>query len=175
MGRNVKAIEEWTQTTTLETLIPDFKPLLPTWGSDTLPGRAKKWFPTIWETVKDLTREVAFQSENMQRSLSVFLTLKKTAPIVQVREINVGLGRKGEEEVIQTQEEPRSANVDVVTIGQIGSLKKTISGFLKEYYFCQKQLKKIEEIGTSTGFRHVEKVGHWLRSSYKATQTHKVG
>ena len=76
----------------------------------------------------------------------------------------LGLGEM-EEEVIQTMEDLRAANVDVVTIGQyLQPSKKHLP--VKEFILPD-QFKKYEEIGLKLGFRHVES-GALVRSSYKA-------
>jgi lipoic acid synthetase len=76
----------------------------------------------------------------------------------------LGLGER-EEEVIRTMEELRTANVDVVTIGQyLQPSKKHLP--VKEFILPD-QFKKYEEIGLQLGFRHVES-GALVRSSYKA-------
>jgi lipoic acid synthetase len=76
----------------------------------------------------------------------------------------LGLGEL-EEEVIQTMEDLRSNNVDVVTIGQyLQPSKKHIP--VKEF-ITPDQFKKYETLGLEMGFRHVES-GALVRSSYKA-------
>jgi len=76
----------------------------------------------------------------------------------------LGLGEL-EEEVMETMEELRGANVDIVTIGQyLQPSKKHLP--VKEF-ITPEQFKKYEEFGLRIGFRHVES-GPLVRSSYKA-------
>ncbi len=115
------------------------------------------------ETVKRLTREVRIQAK-YERSLGVLSYLKENGANRTKSGIMLGLGEK-EEEVIQTMEDLRAANVDVVTIGQyLQPSKKHLP--VKEFILPD-QFKKYEEIGLKLGFRHVES-GALVRSSYKA-------
>ena len=76
----------------------------------------------------------------------------------------LGLGEQ-EQEVIQTLNDLREANVDVVTLGQyLQPSKKHLP--VKEF-ITPEQFKKYEIIGLELGFRHVES-GALVRSSYKA-------
>ena len=76
----------------------------------------------------------------------------------------LGLGEM-EEEVLQTMEDLKNVNVDVITIGQyLQPSKKHLP--VKEF-ITPEQFKKYEEIGLKMGFRHVES-GALVRSSYKA-------
>lgn len=76
----------------------------------------------------------------------------------------LGLGEQ-EQEVIQTLNDLREANVDVVTLGQyLQPSKKHLP--VKEF-ITPEQFKKYEMIGLELGFRHVES-GALVRSSYKA-------
>lgn len=76
----------------------------------------------------------------------------------------LGLGET-EEEVLQTMNDLRSIDLDVVTIGQyLQPSKKHLP--VKEF-ITPEQFKKYETIGLEMGFRHVES-GALVRSSYKA-------
>ena len=115
------------------------------------------------ETVKRLTREVRIQAK-YERSLEVLRYLKAEGITRTKSGIMLGLGEK-EEEVIQTLEDLRSVNLDIVTIGQyLQPSKKHLP--VKEF-ITPEQFKKYETIGLEMGFRHVES-GALVRSSYKA-------
>jgi lipoic acid synthetase len=76
----------------------------------------------------------------------------------------LGLGET-EDEVFQTMEDLKNANVDVVTIGQyLQPSKKHLP--VKEF-ITPDQFEKYKETGLNMGFRHVES-GALVRSSYKA-------
>lgn len=160
-AETVKSIRRMNAETTLETLIPDFQ------GIETHLDRILEVSPEVishnMETVKRLTREVRIQAK-YKRSLGVLDYLKKNGANRTKSGIMLGLGEM-EEEVINTMEDLRKVNVDVVTIGQyLQPSKKHLP--VKEFILPE-QFKKYEEIGLEMGFRHVES-GALVRSSYKA-------
>jgi lipoic acid synthetase len=115
------------------------------------------------ETVKRLTREVRIQAK-YERSLGVLKYLKEQGINRTKSGIMLGLGET-EEEVIQTMNDLRDVNVDIVTIGQyLQPSKKHLP--VKEFILPE-QFQKYEQIGLEMGFRHVES-GALVRSSYKA-------
>ncbi|PCJ92706.1 MAG: lipoyl synthase [Flavobacteriaceae bacterium] len=160
-AETVQAIRRMNPNTTLETLIPDFQ------GITSHLDRIIKVAPEVvshnMETVKRLSREVRIQAK-YDRSLEVLKYLRANGINRTKSGIMLGLGEL-EEEVIQTMEDLRSVNVDVVTIGQyLQPSKKHLP--VKEFILPE-QFKKYEEIGLKLGFRHVES-GALVRSSYKA-------
>lgn len=159
-AETVKAIRRMNSETTLETLIPDFQ------GIERHIDRIMAVQPEVvshnMETVKRLTREVRIQAK-YERSLEVLRYLGEGVNRTKSG-IMLGLGEL-EEEVIETMEDLRKANVDVVTIGQyLQPSKKHLP--VKEFILPE-QFKKYEELGLKMGFRHVES-GALVRSSYKA-------
>ncbi|KAG1650578.1 Lipoyl synthase [Nymphon striatum] len=159
-AETVKAIRRMNPETTLETLIPDFQ------GIEKHIDRIIEVQPEVvshnMETVKRLTREVRIQAK-YERSLEVLRYLGEGVNRTKSG-IMLGLGEL-EEEVIETMEDLRKANVDVVTIGQyLQPSKKHLP--VKEFILPE-QFKKYEELGLKMGFRHVES-GALVRSSYKA-------
>jgi lipoic acid synthetase len=113
--------------------------------------------------VRRLTREVRIQAK-YDRSLEVLSYLKAKGIKRTKSGIMLGLGET-EEEVIQTMQDLRNANVDIVTIGQyLQPSKKHLP--VKEF-ITPEQFKKYELIGKELGFRHVES-GALVRSSYHA-------
>jgi len=160
-AETVKAIRRMNPETTLETLIPDFQ------GIETHLDRILEVAPEVishnMETVKRLTREVRIQAK-YERSLEVLNYLKKNGANRTKSGIMLGLGEM-EEEVIQTMEDLRVADVDVVTIGQY--LQPSKKHLPVKQFILPEQFKKYEEIGLKMGFRHVES-GALVRSSYKA-------
>lgn len=160
-SETVKAIRRANPSTTLETLIPDFQ------GIEKHIDRIIEVTPEVvshnMETVKRLTREVRIQAK-YERSLEVLHYLGKKGINRTKSGIMLGLGEM-EAEVIQTMEDLRKAEVDVVTIGQyLQPSKKHLP--VKEFILPE-QFKKYEELGLQMGFRHVES-GALVRSSYKA-------
>ncbi len=160
-AETVKAIRRMNPITTLETLIPDFQ------GETRNLDRIVTVKPEIishnMETVKRLSREVRIQAK-YGRSLGVLKYLKEQGTSRTKSGIMLGLGET-EEEVLQTMEDLRNVDLDIITIGQyLQPSKKHLS--VKEF-IKPEQFKKYEKIGLEMGFRHVES-GALVRSSYKA-------
>ncbi len=160
-AETVQAIRRMNPKTTLETLIPDFQ------GIERHLDRIITVAPEVvshnMETVKRLTREVRIQAK-YEKSLEVLRYLKDKGVNRTKSGIMLGLGEL-EDEVLETMEDLRKANVDVVTIGQyLQPSKKHLP--VKEFILPE-QFKKYEETGLKMGFRHVES-GALVRSSYKA-------
>lgn len=160
-AETVQAIRRMNPKTTLETLIPDFQGIER--HLDRIIAVAPEVVSHNMETVKRLTREVRIQAK-YERSLEVLRYLKNNGANRTKSGIMLGLGEL-EEEVLETMEDLRKANVDVVTIGQyLQPSKKHLP--VKEFILPE-QFKKYEEVGLKMGFRHVES-GALVRSSYKA-------
>ena len=160
-AETVQAIRRMNPETTLETLIPDFQGIER--HLDRIIAVAPEVVSHNMETVKRLTREVRIQAK-YERSLGVLKYLKEKGVNRSKSGIMLGLGEL-EEEVLETMEDLRKANVDVVTIGQyLQPSKKHLP--VKEFILPD-QFKKYEEVGLKMGFRHVES-GALVRSSYKA-------
>ncbi|WP_422083909.1 lipoyl synthase [Ulvibacterium sp.] len=160
-AETVKAVRRMNPDTTLETLIPDFQ------GIESHIDRIIQVAPEVvshnMETVKRLTREVRIQAK-YDRSLGVLKYLKESGINRTKSGIMLGLGEH-EEEVVQTMEDLRKVNVDVLTIGQyLQPSKKHLP--VKEFILPE-QFKKYEVLGLEMGFRYVES-GALVRSSYKA-------
>jgi lipoic acid synthetase len=160
-SETVKAIRRMNPNTTLETLIPDFQ------GIHAHLDRIIEVDPEVvshnMETVRRLTREVRIQAK-YDRSLEVLRYLKENGINRTKSGIMLGLGER-EAEVLETMNDLREANVDVLTIGQyLQPSKKHLS--VKEF-IVPAQFEKYEKIGLEMGFRHVES-GALVRSSYKA-------
>jgi len=160
-AETVLAIRRFNPNTTLETLIPDFQ------GVERNIDRIIAVSPEIvshnMETVKRLTRQVRIQAK-YERSLGVLAYLKKQGIRRTKSGIMLGLGEK-EHEVIETMEDLRKANVDVVTIGQY--LQPSKRHLPVQEFITPEQFKIYEDIGLELGFRHVES-GPLVRSSYRA-------
>ncbi|MEE9362849.1 MAG: lipoyl synthase [Cellulophaga sp.] len=160
-SETVKAIRRMNPNTTLETLIPDFQ------GMSTHLDRILAVAPEVishnMETVKRLTREVRIQAK-YERSLDVLRYLKDNGANRTKTGLMLGLGEL-EEEVLETMENIRAANVDIITIGQY--LQPSKRHLPVKNFILPNQFKKYEEVGLKMGFRHVES-GALVRSSYKA-------
>lgn len=160
-AETVKAVRRMNPNTTLETLIPDFQ------GREDLIDRIIDVKPEVvshnMETVKRLTREVRIQAK-YERSLGVLKYLKDHGIERTKSGIMLGLGEQ-ESEVIQTLQDLRDVNLDIVTIGQY--LQPSKKHLPVKQFITPDQFQKYEKIGLEMGFRHVES-GALVRSSYKA-------
>ena len=156
----VENIRKMSPKTTLETLIPDF---------------AGKWenlqriidvAPEIvshnLETVRRLTKAVRIQAK-YDRSLELLFRLKKGGMKTKSG-VMLGLGEL-EEEVIETMEDLRNVNVDILTLGQY--LQPTPKHLPVSNFITPESFLKYKELGLKMGFRYVES-GPLVRSSYRA-------
>ncbi len=146
---------------TMETLIPDFQ------GKEDLLDIIIKEAPEVvshnLETVRRLTKQVRKQAK-YDRSLAVLKYLKEQGINRTKSGIMLGLGET-REEVLETMEDLRKANVDVMTIGQY--LQPSPKHLPVERYPHPDEYKFYEETGLKMGFRYVES-GPLVRSSYHA-------
>ena len=160
-AETVNAVRRMNPQTTLETLIPDFQ------GIEKHIDRIIEVAPEVVshniETVKRLTREVRIQAK-YERSMEVLNYLKNNGQRRTKSGIMLGLGET-REEVIETLEDLRKNQVDVVTIGQY--LQPSKKHLAVKDFITPEQFKEFEEIGLKLGFRHVESSA-LVRSSYKA-------
>lgn len=160
-AETIQAIRRMNPETTLETLIPDFQGK--TKNIDRIIAVKPEVVSHNMETVRRLTREVRIQAKYDQ-SLQVLKYLKDNGINRTKSGIMLGLGET-EEEVIQTLEDLKNVNLDIVTIGQyLQPSKKHLP--VKEF-ITPAQFEKYKEIGLSMGFRHVESSA-LVRSSYRA-------
>jgi lipoic acid synthetase len=78
----------------------------------------------------------------------------------------LGLGEE-DEEIVQTMQDLRAANVDIVTLGQY--LRPTINHLDVERYVTPSEFDAYREKGLEMGFLEVVS-GPMVRSSYRAEQ-----
>ena len=158
--QTVKAIRHQSPGTTMETLIPDFA------GNWENLQRIIDVAPEIvshnLETVRRLTKQVRIQAK-YDRSLEVLFRLKKGGMRTKSG-VMLGLGET-EAEVIETMEDLRSVNVDILTLGQY--LQPTSRHLPVQEFITPEQFDIYKELGIKMGFRFVES-GPLVRSSYHA-------
>ena len=156
----VRAIRHQSPNTTLETLIPDFA------GNWENLQRIIDVAPEIvshnLETVRRLTKQVRIQAK-YDRSLEVLFRLKK-AGMRTKSGVMLGLGET-EEEVLETMQDLRSVQVDILTLGQY--LQPTPKHLPVQEFITPEQFDKYRTIGLEMGYRYVES-GPLVRSSYHA-------
>lgn len=156
----VRAIRHQSPITTLETLIPDFS------GNWENLQRIIEVAPEIvshnLETVRRLTKQVRIQAK-YDRSLEVLFRLKKGGMRTKSG-VMLGLGET-EAEVLETMQDLRSVQVDILTLGQY--LQPTPKHLPVLEFITPEQFDKYKQIGMEMGFRYVES-GPLVRSSYHA-------
>jgi lipoic acid synthetase len=154
----IKAIRELNPQTTLETLIPDFK------AQEENIQRIIDAAPDVVshniETVERLTRHVRIQAKYW-RSMETLRFLKKGGMRTKSG-IMLGLGET-KEEVIQTMQDLKDSEVDVITIGQY--LQPTPKHLPVVRYVHPSEFAELREIGYQMGLDYVES-GPLVRSSY---------
>lgn len=160
-AETVMAVRRISPGTTMETLIPDFQGIHQ--HLDRVIAVAPEVISHNIETVKRLTREVRIQAK-YERSLDVLKYLKEAGQRRTKTGIMLGLGEE-KEEVFQTIEDIRKANVDVITIGQY--LQPTRNHLPVKKYITPEEFNEFGEFAKSLGFRHVES-SPLVRSSYHA-------
>jgi lipoic acid synthetase len=154
----IKAVKALNPTTTLETLIPDFR------GINDQIQRIIDAAPDVvshnMETVERITRQVRIQAK-YHRSLEVLKTLKKGGMRTKTG-IMLGLGET-KEEVIQTMKDLVAVGTDVLTLGQY--LQPTKKHLSVQRFVHPDEFAELREIGYSIGLDYVES-GPLVRSSY---------
>jgi len=154
----IKAVKALNPTTTLETLIPDFK------GNKENIQRVIDAAPEVVshniETTERLTRQVRIQAKYRQ-SLETLRILKEGRMRTKSG-IMLGLGEE-KEEVIQTLKDLKANHVDVVTIGQY--LQPTKKHLPVVRFVHPDEFTELREIGYNLGLDYVES-GPLVRSSY---------
>lgn len=154
----IKAIKQLNPETTLETLIPDFKGIVD--QVQQIINAAPEVVSHNMETVERLTRQVRVQAK-YRRSLEVLHLLKQGGMRTKTG-MMLGLGET-KEEVIQSMEDLRKVNVDVLTLGQY--LQPTKKHLKVQRFVHPDEFASLREIGYELGFDYVES-GPLVRSSY---------
>jgi len=156
----INEIRKINPTTTMETLIPDFK------GKaidiQKIIDVAPELVSHNLETVRSLTKKVRIQAK-YDRSLET-LRILNDGGMKTKSGIMLGLGEK-EDEVIDTMYDLYNVGVSVFTMGQY--LQPSIKHLPVFEFVEPKKFQKLKEIGLDIGFRYVES-GPLVRSSYHA-------
>jgi lipoic acid synthetase len=156
----IRKIREVSPTTTLETLIPDFKGNMD--AVDDIVAVAPEVVSHNMETVKRLYRLVRPQAK-YERSLAVIQRLKQGGMRTKSG-FMVGLGET-HEEVYELMDDLVAHGCDVLTIGQY--LQPTKMHLEVAEYVTPETFALYKEEGLKRGFKYVES-GPLVRSSYHA-------
>ena len=154
----IKAVQALNPSTTLETLIPDFKAEKE--NIQRIIDAAPNVVSHNIETVERLTRTVRIQAKYW-RSMETLRILKQGGMRTKSG-IMLGLG-EAKEEVIQTMHDLKDSHVDVITIGQY--LQPSKKHLPVHRFVHPDEFKEYRQIGYELGFDYVES-GPLVRSSY---------
>lgn len=118
------------------------------------------------ETVRRLTPRVRARA-TYERSLAFLRRAKELNPDIPTKSsIMIGLGET-KEEIIETMDDLRANDVDIMTIGQY--LQPTKRHLKVQKYWSPQEFNELKEIALSKGFSHCES-GPLVRSSYHADE-----
>ncbi|MDR4889429.1 lipoyl synthase [Fredinandcohnia sp. QZ13] len=118
------------------------------------------------ETVRRLSDRVRARAK-YERSLEFLRRGKEMYPDIPTKSsIMIGLGET-KEEIIETMDDLRANNVDIMTIGQY--LQPTKKHLKVQKYYHPDEFAELKEIALSKGFSHCE-AGPLVRSSYHADE-----
>ena len=154
----IKAIKTLNPTTTLETLIPDFR------GIEEQIQRVIEAAPEVvshnMETVERITKKVRVQAK-YDRSLFVLDFLKKGGMRTKTG-IMLGIGET-KEELVTSMKQLVDVGCDVLTLGQY--LQPTPKHLPVQRFVHPDEFFELKSIGYDLGFDYVES-GPLVRSSY---------
>jgi lipoic acid synthetase len=118
------------------------------------------------ETVRELTPRVRARAK-YDRSLEFLRRAKEMQPEIPTKSsLMIGLGET-KEQIIETMDDLRANDVDIMTIGQY--LQPTKKHLKVQKYYHPDEFAELREIALSKGFNHCE-AGPLVRSSYHADE-----
>ncbi len=165
VGRAVVALKRHQPDLLVETLVGDFRGRED--DIETLQAAVPDVFAHNIEVVRRLTPVIRDQRCDYDLSLEVLRVAKRFAPERMTKSsIMVGIGET-DNEVFQTLEDLRGADVDVVTLGQY--LRPTPKHAAVDRYVTPEQFTEYERRGLEMGFAYVAS-GPLVRSSYHAAE-----
>ncbi len=158
----IKAIRERVPGCGVEVLIPDF---MGNWDAlEVVLDASPDILNHNVETVRRLSDRVRSKAK-YERSLELLRRSKEMRPDIRTKSsIMVGLGETYEE-LLETMDDLRRVNVDILTIGQY--LQPTKSHLLVEKFYTPTEFLRLRGEGLKRGFAHVESAP-LVRSSYHA-------
>jgi lipoic acid synthetase len=166
-AKTINQIHRLRPRTTIEVLIPDFQ------GKESSIETLVETKPDVvghnLETIQRLYPRVRPKGDYKQ-SLNILKRIKQFNKSITTKSaILLGLGETYSE-VIQTLNDLRDADCDILTIGQY--LSPSQKHLRVERFIEPKEFERYKRIGLSLGFRSVAS-GPFVRSSYNASQLYK--
>jgi lipoic acid synthetase len=164
----IRAIKDQMPLTKIEALTPDFQ------GAESsiaaLLDSGVDVFAQNVETVERLTHPVRDNRASYWQTLNVLAYAKRYRPnIITKTSLMLGLGETIDE-IIQTMDDLRSRNVDILTLGQY--LQPTKNHLPVVRYVTPEEFNRLRDIGLQKGFFEVAS-GPLVRSSYRADRIFK--
>jgi lipoic acid synthetase len=160
----IRAIRQRLPLCSVEVLIPDF--LGRRESLETVLAAKPDILNHNVETVERLSDRVRSKAK-YARSLELLRRSKEIAPDIPTKSsLMVGIGETWDE-ILQTMDDLRRADCEIMTIGQY--LQPTKQHLPVLAYYTPEQFAQLKEEGMKRGFRHVES-GPLVRSSYHARE-----
>ncbi len=159
----IKIIKTLCPETKVEALTSDFQGDLQ--AVQTVLDSGVDVYAQNMETVRRLTHPVRDPRASYDQTLSVLAFAKKARPdVITKTSLMLGLGET-EEEILQTMDDLRAIQVDVLTLGQY--LQPTSNHYPVARFVTPEEFKRYREWGLKKGFLEVAS-GPMVRSSYRA-------
>lgn len=161
----VREIKKLNPKTAVEALTPDFSGVME--HVELVVDSGLEVFAQNVETVERLTHPVRDPRAGYERTISVLAHAKAHRPDVLTKtSLMLGLGER-DNEILQTMDDLRAANVDILTLGQY--LRPTPNHLAVERYVSPEEFNAYRDAGLEKGFLEVV-AGPMVRSSYRAEQ-----
>ena len=164
-AETVRQIKDKSSKTLVEILTPDFRGVIEhVW---TVVQARPDVFGQNIETVRRLTHVLRDRRAGYGQTLNVLSMIKQIDPDIRTKSsILVGLGETPQE-VLETMQDLRAAQVDLLAIGQYLQPSHHKRHFPLVEYVHPDQFAKYREQGMELGFKYVAS-GPLVRSSYRA-------
>jgi lipoyl synthase len=160
---SVREIKQLNPDTAVEALTPDFQGNLP--DVATVVDSGLEVFAQNVETVRRLTHPVRDPRAGYEQTLKVLAFAKQHRPSVLTKSsLMLGLGET-DDEIIQTMDDLRAANVDILTLGQY--LRPTTNHLEIQRWVTPEEFARYREWALARGFLECVS-GPLVRSSYRA-------
>lgn len=167
-AQTIAAIKHSSPQTKVEALTPDFSGN--TQAVDLLVENGMDVFAQNVETVERLTHPVRDPRAGYWRTIELLAYAKKQFPLLITKtSLMLGLGET-KAEILQTMDDLRAAQVDVLTLGQY--MRPTMNHLPVERYVPPNEFDDYRQIGLEKGFYEVAS-GPMVRSSYRADRIFK--
>lgn len=167
-AKAIRAIKHRCPSTKVEALTPDFQGKKD--AIEVLLNSGVDVFAQNVETVERLTHPVRDNRAGYWQTIDVLAYAKLYRPDVLTKtSLMLGLGET-DEEILQTMDDLRAHQVDILTLGQY--LQPTKNHLPVQRYVTPETFKWLREIGLQKGFFEVAS-GPLVRSSYRADRVFK--